>query len=164
MADSCKKQNTDNTHLCYSESDLTQENMDTIKGFGIMEISKWLQKLIVLKILGMLGHLVICLAMQLLFLLTAYCLFKRENKPHLEPPHDKTNKMTYVPSEDSNQPGHPPNLIRVFTVRMKKPWVLSYPLSAQRRLLSDWVDTQADLSLCWVHSHFVGFVMRQLIS
>ena len=25
-----------------------------------------------------------------------------------------------------------------FTVRMKKPWVLSYPLSAQRRLWSDW--------------------------
>ena len=40
-----------------------------------------------------------------------------------------------TPSEDSNQPGHPPSLIRVFAVRMKKAWVLSYPLSAQRRLL-----------------------------
>ena len=48
-----------------------------------------------------------------------------------------------APSEDSDQPGHPPSLIRVFAVRMKKPWVLSYPLSAQRRLWSDW----ADLSL-----------------
>ena len=28
---------------------------------------------------------------------------------------------------------------------------------------SDWVDAQADLSLCWMHSHFVGFVMRRLI-
>ena len=37
-----------------------------------------------------------------------------------------------APSEDSDQPGHPPNLIRVFAVRMKKAWVLSYPLSAQR--------------------------------
>ena len=27
------------------------------------------------------------------------------------PPHDKTNKMTFVPSEDSDQPGHPPCLI-----------------------------------------------------
>ena len=45
-----------------------------------------------------------------------------------EPPHDKTNKMT-ASSEDSDQPGHPPSLIRVFTVRMKKPSVLSYPLS-----------------------------------
>ena len=28
-----------------------------------------------------------------------------------EPPHDKTNKMTCAPSEDSDQPGHPPSLI-----------------------------------------------------
>ena len=34
-----------------------------------------------------------------------------------EPPHDKTNKMAWAPSEDSDQPGHPPSLIRVFTVR-----------------------------------------------
>ena len=27
---------------------------------------------------------------------------------------------------------------------------------------SDWADAQADLSLCRVHSHFVGFVMRWL--
>ena len=27
---------------------------------------------------------------------------------------------------------------------------------------SDWADAQADLSLRWAHSHFVGFVMRQL--
>ena len=43
-----------------------------------------------------------------------------------------------APSEDSDQPGHPPSLIIVFPVRMKKHWVLSYPLSAQRRLWSDW--------------------------
>ena len=28
---------------------------------------------------------------------------------------------------------------------------------------SDWADVQADPSLCWVHNHFVGFVMRRLI-
>ena len=33
--------------------------------------------------------------------------------------------MACAPSEDSDQPGHPPSLIRVFTVRMKKHWVLS---------------------------------------
>ena len=33
-----------------------------------------------------------------------------------EPEYDKTNKMTWAPSEDSDQPGHPPSLIRVFTV------------------------------------------------
>ena len=31
--------------------------------------------------------------------------------------------------------GHPPSLVRVFTVRMKKAWVLIYPLSAQQRLI-----------------------------
>ena len=33
-----------------------------------------------------------------------------------EQPHDKTNKMTCAPSKDSDQPGHPPGLIRVFAV------------------------------------------------
>ena len=29
---------------------------------------------------------------------------------------------------------------------------------------SDWADAQADLSLRWAHTHFVGFVMSRLIS
>ena len=69
----------------------------------------------------------------------------------------------YGPSEDSDQPGHSPSLIRAFAVRMKKAWVFSYPLSAQWRLWSDWADAQANLSLRWVHSHFVGFDMSRLI-
>ena len=74
----------------------------------------------------------------------------------------KPTKRNAAPSEDSDQPGHPPILIRVFTVRMKKAWVLIYPLSAQRRLWSDWVDAQVDLSLRWAHSHFVDFVVSRL--
>ena len=35
----------------------------------------------------------------------------------LKPHHDKTNKMSCAPSEDSDQPGHLPSLIRVFAVR-----------------------------------------------
>ena len=58
-------------------------------------------------------------------------------KNRIELPHDKTN---------------PPSLIRVFPIRLKKAWVLSYPLSAQWRLWSDWADAQADLSLCWSQS------------
>ena len=42
-----------------------------------------------------------------------------------EPAHDKTNKMACGPSKDSDQPGHLPNLIRVFAVCMKKAWVLA---------------------------------------
>ena len=34
-------------------------------------------------------------------------------------------------------------------IRMKKHWVISYPLSAQRRLCSDWADAQTDPSLRW---------------
>ena len=70
-----------------------------------------------------------------------------------------------VPSEDSDQPGCPPSLISVFTVRMKKRWVLGYPLSAKQRLWSD--QTGRMPRLIWVFTgqtyHFVGFVMRQLI-
>ena len=52
---------------------------------------------------------------------------------------------------------HPPSLIRVFFVRMTKAYVLSYPLSAQRKLWSDWADAQADLSLRWAHMPFCWF-------
>ena len=45
---------------------------------------------------------------------------------------------------------NPPSLIRVFAVRMKKPWILSYPLSAQRILWSDLADAQAPPRLIWV--------------
>ena len=55
-----------------------------------------------------------------------------------EPVHIKTYKMACVPSEDSDQPGHLPSLIRVSAVCMKKAWVLSCPLSAQQRLGLDW--------------------------
>ena len=88
-------------------------------------------------------------------LLVVACIYK--------PPHDKSSKIVCAPSEDSDQPGHPPSLIRVFTVRMKKPWFLSYPLSAQRWLWPDCANAQADQSPRWACSHLVGFVMRRLI-
>ena len=65
--------------------------------------------------------------------------------------------MTCAPSEDSDQPGHLPSLIRVLPVRMKGHCVLSYPMSAQRRLWSDWTDAQADLGLRWAHRSFCWF-------
>ena len=46
-----------------------------------------------------------------------------------EPPHDKINKIACAPSEDSDQPGHPPSLITA----------------------------QADLSLRWAHMPFCWF-------
>ena len=55
-----------------------------------------------------------------------YCLPRSQNGTPgskvliIDPPHGKTNKVASAPSEDSDQPGHPPNLIRVFAVRLKK--------------------------------------------
>ena len=55
-------------------------------------------------------------------------------KKHFEPPHDKTNKMTFVHSEDSDQPGHPPSLIRVFVVRSMGSLGPNFASGGQRRL------------------------------
>ena len=66
-----------------------------------------------------------------------------------KPLHYKTSKMTSTPSKDSDQPGHPSNLISLSCPHE----VILCPklLSAQQRLRSDCVDAQADLSLCWAH-------------
>ena len=65
-----------------------------------------------------------------------------------------------APSEDSDQRGHPPSLIRVFDVCKKKARVLSCPLSAQRRLWTDWANAQADLSLRCAHTHLLVLSCR----
>ena len=54
----------------------------------------------------------------------------------IEPPHDKTNKMTVHPAKTQVSLGIRP-VRSVFAVRMKKAWVFSYPLSVQQRLCSD---------------------------
>ena len=43
-------------------------------------------------------------------------------------------------------------------------WVAKNPsfLHADIEDWSDWADAQADLSLRWAHTHFVGFVMSRL--
>ena len=68
-----------------------------------------------------------------------------------------------APSEDPDQPRHPPSLIRVFAVRSMGSWGPKVSSCGQRRLWSDWENAQANLSLRWTHSHFIGFVMRWLI-
>ena len=70
-----------------------------------------------------------------------------------------TNKMTCAPSEDSDQPRHPPSLIIVFAVRFIGSQGPSPSSGEQRRLWSDWEDAQADLSPRWRTGHFVGFVV-----
>ena len=78
-----------------------------------------------------------------------------------EPWHDKTNRMSVHTAKTQISLGvHPV-------------WS-EYSLSAWRNLgslaihwahskdWSDWADAQADLSLCWAHTHSVGFVMSWL--
>ena len=60
----------------------------------------------------------------------------------------------FAPREDSGQPGHLPSVISL-AVRMKKPWVLSYPLSPQQRLQTGWMPR-----LIWV---FAGRTLILLV-
>ena len=57
-----------------------------------------------------------------------------ENTCKIEQPHDKTNKMTMHPAKTQISLGIRP-VWSVFAIRMKKHWILSYPLSALRRLI-----------------------------
>ena len=87
----------------------------------------------------------------------------REDSDQIGPLHNKTNKMTCAPSEASDQPGHPPSLIKVFTVRLIGSEGPSVSSCGQRRLWSDWADVQADLSLCWAHRSFCYVMLRPRI-
>ena len=64
--------------------------------------------------------------------------------------------MVCAPSEDSDQPGHPPSLIRASQYTK---WVAEDPMSlnADSEDLSDLADTQADPSLCWAQRSFCWF-------
>ena len=83
--------------------------------------------------------------------------------PKYESPQDKTNKMTVRPAKtDSDQPGHPLSLIRVFACLQ---WVAEDPsflhADSEESDQTGWMPR-----LIWVFAgrtcHFVGFVMKQL--
>ena len=65
--------------------------------------------------------------------------------------------MTCAPGKDSDQPGHPPSLIRVFAVHLMGSLGPKISSCGQRRLLSNWADAQADLSLRWAQRSFCWF-------
>ena len=73
-----------------------------------------------------------------------------------EPHRDKSNKMACAPSEDSDQPEHPPSLWAL--------WLAKDPvlLHADSKDWSDWAHAQADLSLCWAHKSFCWFCHAQV--
>ena len=78
------------------------------------------------------------------------------------PLHDRTNKMTCLPSEDSHQPGYSPSLIRVFVCAQ---WVAKDP-SFFHAYSEDSDQTGQMPRLIWVFAgrtgHFVGFVVHWL--
>ena len=83
-----------------------------------------------------------------------------------EPPHDKTNKMSVRPVKTQISLGIRPVLSESL---LWAQWVAKDPrfLHADSEDSDqighpDWVDAQADLSLCWAHTHFVSFVMSRL--
>ena len=39
------------------------------------------------------------------------------------PQYDQKSQMTYEPSEDCNKPSQVPNLIKVFAVYVRQPWI-----------------------------------------
>ena len=71
----------------------------------------------------------------------------------------RTKQNGCAPNDDSDQPGHPSNLIRICPQSVAKNPRFLYTDSED---LLDWANAQADLSLRLVHSHFAGFVMRWL--
>ena len=79
-----------------------------------------------------------------------------------KPQHDKTNKMSVHPPKIQISLGISP-VWSEFTLCAQ--WVAKEPrfLHADSEDWSDWADAQADLSLRWMHSHIVGFVMKWLI-
>ena len=76
--------------------------------------------------------------------------------------HDMIKEWQYTIPNMRSGPVHPYQLDESISTFRVKALVLSYPLSAQRRLWSDWADAQADLSLRRAHSHFISCVMRRL--
>ena len=101
----------------------------------------------------------LCVIIYIIHVLLTYLYFCNSvtSPKHIWAAAWQNQQETCAPSKDSDQPGHPPSLIRVFAVHMKNAWIHSYPLSAQQRLWSDWVDAEADLSLRWLQRSFCWF-------
>ena len=79
----------------------------------------------------------------------------------IEPPHDKTNKMTVRPAKTQISLGICP-VWPIFAVHAMGSQGPKLSSCGQRRLWSDWADAQADLSLRWVHMPFCLFFMMRL--
>ena len=87
--------------------------------------------------------------------------FKSLPRSTSEPRHDNTNKVTVRPAKTQISLGIRPVWSESSLCAQ---WVAKDPsfLHADSEDWSEWADAQADLSLRWAHTHFVGFVMSRL--
>ena len=83
------------------------------------------------------------------------CLLRLRHQIIFEPEYDKTNKITYAPSEDSYQPGHPPCLI---SLRCAPFWIAWDPNFLQADS-EDW----SDISPVWSVSSLDGACVISLV-
>ena len=79
------------------------------------------------------------------------------NKVLREVYYDKTNKTACAPSEDSDQPGHPPSLIRVFRSALNGKLRTQLFFMWTAKTLIRLGRCLADLSLFWGHRSFCWF-------
>ena len=77
-------------------------------------------------------------------------MLSAENFTQIEPAHEKTNKMACVPSKALDQPGLPPSLIGVFTVRSVSS---SGPKLSSCGQSLRWVH----MSFCWLRRALANF-------
>ena len=85
------------------------------------------------------------------------------HNPH-DPQHDKTNKVNVPPAKTQISLGIRPVRSESSLSAWRKLGSLATHWVHSEDSWSDWADAQADLSLRWVYSHFVGFVMSRLMS
>ena len=79
-----------------------------------------------------------------------------------EPPHGKTNKMTCAPSEDTDQPGHPPSLNSLHCQHEEAEGP-KLPIKRTAETLTRLGGCPGWSVIAKRTCHFVGFVMLQLI-
>ena len=79
---------------------------------------------------------------------------------HFEPQHDKTNNVAVHPQISLG-------ICPVWSESSLSAWrnlgFLATQWAHSKDSWSDWAEAQADLSLRWAHTYFVGFVMSRLI-
>ena len=99
------------------------------------------------------------------------CLYtfhqRKKKRKRKKETNKQTNKMACAPKEDSDQPGHPPSLIRVWSEFSLSAWRKFGSLPTYWAHIEDYDQTGRMPRLICVFAgckdHFVGLVMRRLI-